>query len=170
MLILRDTDPSLLCRSLMPGVPETAGKTVRARRSVPTMGIGTLRSYCVVGVAGVSDGEFENCSRSWIFYLRSKGKIGFLNLDFVLQRSIRRTFVLISLLRQLPVLLPVFLTLDIWVLPGTRLLIRYHPSHHEALATRLPKPNSTWAVLNGRQASSCLFLMQTSPRSKVLYL
>lgn len=28
MLILRDTDPSLLCRSLMPGVPETAGKTV----------------------------------------------------------------------------------------------------------------------------------------------
>lgn len=50
MLILRDTDPSLLCRSLMPGVPETAGKTGPARRSVPTMGIGTLRCYCVVAV------------------------------------------------------------------------------------------------------------------------
>lgn len=37
MLILRDTDPSLLCRSLMPGVPETAGKTVSARRSAHTM-------------------------------------------------------------------------------------------------------------------------------------
>lgn len=34
MLILGDTDPSLLRRSLMPGVPETAGKTVSARRSV----------------------------------------------------------------------------------------------------------------------------------------
>lgn len=38
MLILRDTDPSLLCRSLMPGVPETAGKTVCARQSAHTMG------------------------------------------------------------------------------------------------------------------------------------
>lgn len=33
MLIPGDTDPSLLCRSLMPGVPETAGKTVGARRA-----------------------------------------------------------------------------------------------------------------------------------------
>lgn len=30
MLILRDIDPSLLRRCLMPGVPETAGKTVSA--------------------------------------------------------------------------------------------------------------------------------------------
>ena len=36
MLILWDTDPSLLRRSLMPGVPETAGKTVSARRSART--------------------------------------------------------------------------------------------------------------------------------------
>ncbi len=39
MLILRDTDPSLLRRSLMPGVPQTAGKTVSACRSSHTMGI-----------------------------------------------------------------------------------------------------------------------------------
>lgn len=38
-LILGDTDPSLLRGSLMPGVPETAGKTVSARRSAHTMGI-----------------------------------------------------------------------------------------------------------------------------------
>lgn len=39
MLILRDTDPSLLCRSLMPGVPETAGKTVSDWWAVHTVGI-----------------------------------------------------------------------------------------------------------------------------------
>lgn len=33
MLIPGDTDPSLLCPSLMPGVPETAGKAVGARRA-----------------------------------------------------------------------------------------------------------------------------------------
>lgn len=37
MLILGDTDPSLLRRSLMPGVPGTAGKTVSARGSAHTM-------------------------------------------------------------------------------------------------------------------------------------
>lgn len=36
MLIPGDTDPSLLCRSLMPGVPETAGKTVGARGAALT--------------------------------------------------------------------------------------------------------------------------------------
>lgn len=44
MLILRDTDPSLLRRSLMPGVPETAGKTVSVRRSAHTMGISSHHS------------------------------------------------------------------------------------------------------------------------------
>lgn len=39
MLILRDTDPSLLRHSLMLAVPETAGKTVSAQWSAHTMGI-----------------------------------------------------------------------------------------------------------------------------------
>lgn len=39
MLILRDTDPSLLRHSLMLAVSETAGKTVSAQRSAHTMGI-----------------------------------------------------------------------------------------------------------------------------------
>ena len=54
MLILGDTDPSLLRRSLMPGVPETAGKTVSARRSAHTNGdLGaTAAPRCTV-VSGV---------------------------------------------------------------------------------------------------------------------
>lgn len=65
-------------------------------------------------------------------------------------------------LRQLPVLLPVFLTFDIWVLSGTRFVIRCHLSYHEALAILLPEPSPPRAVLRGRQARSRLLLMQTS--------
>lgn len=96
MLILGDMDPSLLCRSLMPGVPETAGKTVSARRSARTTRVSGRRwntlqllcCYCVCGDGGGVCYFVDNCGQSSPF-VRSKVKSGDSSALIILQRPLR---------------------------------------------------------------------------------